>query len=164
MVLPAWVEEVVASKSEDGPELEAAVLALQNSPLVKAVEKIKNNSGIYATLWCVAAHSKRNSEQRQLTQERTTFAACARSLLDLVNTKHSGHLEVALAARIAAAAKQESAAGPSAPTSAFAAMAATAHVQPAADKAAAAERLAAEARAKQRDVCLLYTSPSPRDS
>ena len=146
-MLPSWVADVIETGNENGPELEEAVLALQNSPLVKDVKKIADGSGIYATLWCVAEHKSRKSEQRQFTRDRTTFAACAKSLLELVNRNHSSHLAAAEAARAEAAAEEAAAAGPSAPTTAFAAMAAAQHVQPAADAAAAAEKLADEAKA-----------------
>ena len=150
-MLPSWVAEVIAAGTEDGPALEQAVLELQNSPLVKKVEKIADGSGIYATLWCLAEHKRRGSEQRQFSSTRKTFAACARRLLQLVNERHGAHLAAAEAARAAAALEEAAAAGPSvrAPT-AFAAMAAAAHVEPAAAKAKAAETLAAEARAVQR--------------
>ena len=151
-MLPAWVGNIVSSGSEDGPELESAVAALQASPLVKSVEKLADNSGIYATLWCIAEHKQRKSEQRQFTSTRKTFAECARSLLELIETKHSVHLEAAQAARAAAAREEEAAAdGPSAPPrTAFAVLVAAQHVHSAAAKAAAAERLAAEALAAQK--------------
>ena len=148
-MLPAWVGDVVASAIENGPELESAVAALQVSPLVKSVEKLADGSGVHATLWCIAEHKRRGSEQRQFTKDRTTLAACARSLLVLINEKHGAHLAAAEAAKAEAAA-DAAAAGPSAPTTAFEAMAAARHVQPAAEQAAAAEAAAAEAKAEQR--------------
>lgn len=148
-MLPAWVGDVVASATENGSELESAVAALQASPLVKSVEKLADGSGVYATLWCIAEHKRRGSEQRQFTKTRTTFAACASSLLALINEKHGAHLAAAEAAKAAAAA-DAAAAGPSAPTTAFEAMAAAQLVQPAAEQAAAAEAAAAKAKAEQR--------------
>ena len=69
-MLPAWVADVIAAGTEDGPALEQAVLELQNSPLVKKVEKLADGSGIYATLWCIAEHRRRPSEQRQFSAAR----------------------------------------------------------------------------------------------
>ena len=148
--MPRWVAEVVAQGTEDGPELEAAVSALLQSPLVKAVERLADGSGVYATLWCVDLHKRRKSEQRQLTRDRTSLSSCARSLLELVNEKHGDHLAAAEAARSAAATSEAAAAGPSAPKTAFEKMAAAAKVAPAAERAAVAEEAAAAQRARQQ--------------
>jgi hypothetical protein len=146
----AWIADVIAAGSEDGPELERAVLALKASPLVDGVERLRDGSGLYATLWCRSSHPRRNSEQRQFTQVRTTLAQCATSLLELINKNHGAHLETAEAARAAAAVEAAAAAGPSAPTDAFAAMAAARHVQPAQEAANLADQRAAEARVAQK--------------
>ena len=129
---------------DDG--VEEAKRLLLACPLVKDVQPLRDGSGWYATLWCRSAevHPSRCSEQRQRSKTRTTDEACLRDLLELVNTKHSTSrcLEAAETARAAAAAEV----GPSAPTDAFQAMQAARQVGPAVEKAAAAERLVAEAR------------------
>ena len=56
---------------------------------------------------------------------KQSIAACATDLLALINEKHGSHLEAAERAKAEAA---EEAAGPSAPTDAFAAMAAAQQV------------------------------------
>ena len=136
-----------SAERELDPELEAALALLR-------VKDIGFNNGakqgVYARLWCARTkHPKRDSEQVNLTRERTTLAQCAIDLLKLVNERHCDHLPAAEAEHAAAAA-EAAAAGPSTPTDAFAAMAAARLVQPAAERAAAAEQRAAEARVAQK--------------
>ena len=136
----------LASPSVDklATEEEAAKAALRASPLVKDIGDIPGaRKGVYARLWCVSCHPKRDSEQLNITKARSDRAACARDLLVLINEKHSNSqcVEAAETARAAAAAE----AGPSAPTDAFQAMQAARLVVPAVAKAEAAERLVAEA-------------------
>lgn len=132
-------------------EEEAAKAALLASPLVKDIGDLRGaRPGVYARLWCSCEHPRRDSEQLCFSATRKDRAACATELLELVTRKHADHIAAAEAARAAAAAEASAAAGPSAPTTAFAAMAAAQQVQPAAERAAAAEKLAAEARGSQR--------------
>ena len=138
--------------AEEDVELVAALDALRESPLVRDVKPLYKGSrskgivnGYYATLWCSGQHPDRKSEQRQTTSTRDLLG-CVTDLLEFINKNHGGHLEAAEAARAAAVVEAAAVAGPSAPTTAFAVMAAAARVQPAQEKAHAAELLAAEAR------------------
>ena len=137
----------LASPSVDelATEEEAAKAALRASPLVKDIGDLPGaRKGVYARLWCVSCHPKRDSEQSKITQARSDRAACARDLLVLINEKHSNSRCLEAAETAPAAAAPE--ASPSAPTDAFQAMQAARHVGPAVEKAEAAERLVAEAR------------------
>ena len=137
-----------------GP-VEAALCRLRELPLVKSVFPITGaRPGYQAQLWCSAAHrDPRGSKgaEAQVTRERDMLGCVERVHL-LVQNEHSNDacLAAAEAARATAAAGAAAAAGPSAPTTAFAAMAAAQQVRPAAERAAAAEQLATEARAAQR--------------
>ena len=134
-------------------DAEQAMLELLASPLVDQVKPLSSaTGGFYATLWCRnhADHPRRNSEQCQYTRTRTTPAQCLRDLLTLVNKNHSSHLAAAEAAKAQAVAEAAAAAGPSAPTTAFAAIGAAWHVQPAAEKARAAEQAASKAHNAKR--------------
>ena len=94
-----------------------------------------------------------SSTSQIFTNTSTTIAQCAEELLDLVNRKHSCHLEAAERECCRVAAEEAAVAGPSAPTTAFATtpcMAAAQHVRPLADKARAAEQMAAQAHEVKR--------------
>ena len=130
---------------------EEALAALKASPLVKKIGlNTSARQGVYAVLWCACEHPSRRSEQLNVTQTRTTIARCAEELLELINSKHGGHLPAAEAARAQAQAEAAAVAGPSAPTTAFAAMGAAQHVQPAADRARTAEQAASKALEAKR--------------
>ena len=82
----------LASPSVDelATEEEAAKAALRASPLVKDIGDLPGaRKGVYARLWCVSCHPKRDSEQLNITRARSDPAACARDLLVLINEKHS---------------------------------------------------------------------------
>uniref|UniRef100_A0A7S2BG34 Uncharacterized protein n=1 Tax=Haptolina brevifila TaxID=156173 RepID=A0A7S2BG34_9EUKA len=148
------LDDLQLESDADVGSVERAIKSLEALPVVKFLFPIRGaRPGVQAQLWCVAAHGDRREakEQAQTTRDRKMIG-CLEHVHSLVVSKHTNQTCIAAAeAAIAAAASEEAAAaGPSAPTNAFAAMAAAAHVGPAAEKAAAAEGLASEARAKQR--------------
>ena len=134
--------------------IQQAIDVLEERPIVKFLFPIRGaRPGVQAQLWCSHAHhDPRHAKEQAQTTAARNMLGCIELVGELVTRKHSSAecIAAAEAARAAAAAEEAAAAGPSAPPTAFAAMAAAQHVQPAADKAVAAERLAAEARAAQR--------------
>ena len=66
-------------------------------------------------LWCLSEDKQSGSEQQSFSLTHTTWAACARDLLELV-TRHGSHFVAAETAKASAAAEAAVAAGPSAPT------------------------------------------------
>ena len=71
--LPEFVTDIMSQGTEDAQELEAAVRALQASPLVKSVEMLGANKGMYATLWCL--HPRLDPPRRGLVLGRGGGAA-----------------------------------------------------------------------------------------
>ena len=92
-----------AVELEPDRELEAALHQLRASPLVKDIGfNSGTKQGVYARLWCArGVHPRRDSEQVNLSRERTSLAQCASDLLKLIDERHGDHLAAAEANKAA---------------------------------------------------------------